>query len=78
MSKRRVVVTGIGAVTPFGVGVDNLWKNIAAGKSGIDTITMIDLEKHSVHIAGEVKNFDPLVTPYSWARPGSSSARMTV
>ncbi|MBQ2871894.1 beta-ketoacyl-ACP synthase II [bacterium] len=60
MSKRRVVVTGIGAVTPFGVGVDNLWKNIAAGNSGIDTISAIDLEKHSVHIAGEVKNFNPL------------------
>ena len=60
MSKRRVVVTGIGAVTPFGVGVDNLWENIAAGKSGIDRITAIDLEKHTVHIAGEVKNFDPL------------------
>ena len=60
MSKRRVVVTGLGAVSPFGVGVDNLWKNITAGNSGIDTITMIDLEKHSVHIAGEVKNFDPL------------------
>ncbi len=60
MSKRRVVVTGLGAVTPYGVGVDNLWKNITAGNSGIGTITAIDLEKHSVHIAGEVKDFDPL------------------
>ena len=60
MSKRRVVVTGLGAVTPFGVGVDNLWENIAAGNSGIGKITAIELEKHSVHIAGEVKSFDPL------------------
>lgn len=60
MSKRRVVVTGMGAVTPFGVGVDNLWKNITAGNSGIGSITAIELEKHSVHIAGEVKDFDPL------------------
>ena len=60
MSKRRVVVTGLGAVTPYGVGIDNLWKNITAGKSGISTITAIDLERHAVHIAGEVKNFDPL------------------
>ncbi|MDD3237682.1 MAG: beta-ketoacyl-ACP synthase II [Candidatus Gastranaerophilales bacterium] len=59
MSKRRVVVTGIGAVSPFGVGVDTLWNNVKAGNSGISTIENMDLEGHTVHIAGEVKNFDP-------------------
>ena len=60
MSKRRVVVTGLGAISPYGAGVDLLWKNITAGKSGIDTIKNIDLEKHSVHIAGEVEGYDPI------------------
>lgn len=58
MSKRRVVVTGIGAVSPFGVGVDTLWDNLKAGNSGISTIENMDLDGHTVHIAGEVKNFD--------------------
>ncbi len=60
MSKRRVVVTGLGAISPYGAGVDLLWKNITAGKSGIDTIKNIDLEKHNVHIAGEVEGYDPI------------------
>ncbi len=60
MSKRRVVITGMGAVTPYGAGVDKLWENLTAGKSGIGPITNIDLEKHNVHIAGEVKGYDPL------------------
>ena len=59
MTKRRVVITGLGAVSPYGVGVDKLWENLKAGNSGIDKITVIDLEKHAVHIAGEVKNYDP-------------------
>jgi len=58
MEKRRVVVTGIGVVSPYGVGKDLLWNNIVEGKSGIETIKSLDLEKHTVHIAGEVKNFD--------------------
>ncbi len=58
MSKRRVVVTGIGAVSPFGVGIDTLWNNIIAGNSGISNIENMELDGHTVHIAGEVKNFD--------------------
>ena len=58
MSKRRVVITGIGAVSPFGVGVDNLWENLKSGKSGISKIENMELTGHTVHIAGEIKNFD--------------------
>ena len=58
MSKRRVVITGLGAVTPFGVGIDSLWESLKAGKSGISNIENMDLEGHTVHIAGEIKNFD--------------------
>lgn len=56
---RRVVVTGIGVVSPYGVGTDLFWDNVKAGKSGIDTIEGIDTESHTVKIAGEVKNFNP-------------------
>jgi 3-oxoacyl-[acyl-carrier-protein] synthase II len=59
MTKKRVVITGLGAVTPFGVGVDKFWENIIQGKSGIATTTAIALEKHTVKISGEVKDFNP-------------------
>ncbi len=59
MTKRRVVITGLGAVSPFGIGVDNLWNSLVEGKSGISTSELIDIEKHVVKISGEVKNFDP-------------------
>ena len=59
MSKRRVVVTGLGIVSPFGVGVDKFWNSLLEGKSGISTIENIPLDGHTVHIAGEVKNFKP-------------------
>lgn len=53
MSKRRVVVTGMGCVTPYGIGVDNLWKNLINGVSGIKEHTL-DKEKHIVKVAGQV------------------------
>lgn len=59
MMKRRVVVTGLGAVSPFGIGVDKLWTSLVEGKSGISTSESIDIEKHVVKISGEVKNFNP-------------------
>lgn len=59
MSKRRVVVTGIGMVSPFGIGTDVFWNSLLECKSGVSTIENISLDGHTVHIAGEVKNFNP-------------------
>jgi 3-oxoacyl-[acyl-carrier-protein] synthase II len=57
-SKRRVVVTGLGVVSPVGIGVQTAWANIVAGKSGITRITKFDPSNFSSQIAGEVKDFD--------------------
>src|SRR6266851_8714246 len=54
---RRVVVTGLGAVTPVGNSVAETWTNLLAGCSGIDTITLFDTSAFAVRIGGEVKNF---------------------
>jgi 3-oxoacyl-[acyl-carrier-protein] synthase II len=51
---RRVVVTGLGALTPFGMGVDTTWKSLIAGKSGISNITKFDTENFAVKVAGQV------------------------
>ena len=56
---RRVVVTGLGAVTPLGNDVKTLWNNLLAGKLGIDKITLFDATDFAVQIAAEVKDFDP-------------------
>src|SRR5215470_18021393 len=56
---RRVVVTGLGAVTPVGNCVAESWSNLLAGCSGIDTITLFDPTPFGVRIGGEVKNFRP-------------------
>jgi len=58
--KRRVVVTGLGLVTPVGNSVEITWAALAAGKSGADYIKKFDAEKFPVRFACEVKNFDPL------------------
>ena len=58
MSRRRVVVTGLGCISPVGNTVDDAWTNLLAGKSGIDLITKFDTSSFSCKIAGEVKNFD--------------------
>ena len=58
--KRRVVITGIGAVTPLGNTAAESWANAVAGKSGIGPITRIDASAMASRIAGEIKNFDPL------------------
>jgi 3-oxoacyl-[acyl-carrier-protein] synthase II len=59
LSKRRVVITGLGIVSPLGIGVAENWRNILAGKSGITRITHFDATGYPSMIAGEVKNFDP-------------------
>ncbi len=56
---RRVVVTGVGLVTPLGIGADASWEALRAGKSGIGRITQFDASAFSCQIAGEVKDFDP-------------------
>ncbi len=56
--KRRVVVTGVGLVTPLGVGTEPTWKNICAGVSGIDTITRFDASDYAVRIAAEIKDYN--------------------
>ena len=58
MSRRRVVVTGLGCVSPVGNTVADSWANVLAGKSGIDLITKFDTSNFSCRIAGEVKGFD--------------------
>jgi 3-oxoacyl-[acyl-carrier-protein] synthase II len=55
--KRRVVVTGVGLITPLGIGVEPTWEGLVAGKSGIGPITKFDASKHPTRIAGEVKGF---------------------
>ena len=65
MNKRKVVITGLGLVTPVGIGVTNSWKSIIEGQSGISNITNFDTNSFessfSSTIAGEVKDFDPKV-----------------
>ena len=56
---KRVVVTGVGAVTPIGIGKEEFWKNIKAGVCGIDTISRFDASEYDCKIAAEVKGFDP-------------------
>lgn len=57
--ENRVVVTGMGAITPIGNNVEEFWKGIREGKCGIDKITAFDTTDHKVTLAAEVKNFDP-------------------
>lgn len=56
---KRVVITGLGAITPIGIGKDNFWNSLLEGKSGIGYITRFDTENHDVKIGAEVKDFDP-------------------
>jgi len=58
--KRRVVITGLGAVTPLGIGVEESWQSLCQGKSGVGMITRFDATDFRTQIAGEVKGFEPL------------------
>ncbi len=60
--KRRVVVTGLGCVTPLACDVDLLWQSVLEGKSGIHPLTVIDTTRHKVRFGGDVTNFSPGVT----------------
>ena len=66
MTRRRVVITGLGIVSPVGNSVEQAWQNILAGRSGIDRITRFDTSTFPVQIAGEVRDFD--ITQYIPAR----------
>lgn len=66
MARRRVVITGLGIVSPVGNTVEEAWQNILAGRSGIAHVTKFDASTFSAQIAGEVKNFD--VTDYISAK----------
>jgi 3-oxoacyl-[acyl-carrier-protein] synthase II len=56
---RRVVITGLGGVTPIGIGVDAIWESACAGRSGIGPITLFDVSNQKCRIAGEVRGFEP-------------------
>ncbi len=62
---RRVVVTGVGLVSPLGIGTEATWSGLVAGRSGVSTITRFDTTDYAVHIGAEVKGFDP----ENWIEP---------
>ena len=66
MQKRRVVITGIGAISPLGLDALSTWENIAKGKSGIGPITKFDASSLTARVAGEV---DPLFNPENYIEP---------
>ena len=57
LDRRRVVITGMGALTPLGLSVEDTWQGLLAGRSGIDRITLVDLSECTCQIGGEVKGF---------------------
>ncbi|WP_337018633.1 beta-ketoacyl-ACP synthase II [Oceanobacillus massiliensis] len=59
MDERRVVITGLGAVTPIGNDVNTMWESIIAGKSGIDFVTRVEKDNYPAKVAAELKDFDP-------------------
>lgn len=79
MSRTRVVITGLGAITPLGSSVDLYWQGLLAGRSGIRRITQFDASELPCQIAGEVPDFDPeLVMDRKEARRASRCAQMAL
>ncbi|HEU5081027.1 MAG TPA: beta-ketoacyl-ACP synthase II [Opitutaceae bacterium] len=79
--KRRVVITGLGAITPVGLNAAETWKSLVAGRSGIGVISRFDPTGCPVQIAGEVRNFDPaapIFAPEKAVRPRGSSGEPVV
>ena len=75
MTARRAVVTGLGIVSPVGIGAEATWDGLVAGRSGIDTITLFDASEFDVDVAGEVKGFD--ATNYMDAKDARRHDRST-
>ena len=71
-TERRVVVSGIGVVSPLGKDIDSLWANLIASKCGIDKITHFDASEYDTQIAGEIRDFNPAP-----AFPSPKEARRT-
>lgn len=61
MNDAKVVITGLGIVSPIGIGRDTYWSALFEGEQGFSEISLFDTSKFNVHIAGEIKNFDPLM-----------------
>jgi len=60
LNKKRVVVTGMGVICPIGLNIDDFWKNLSTGTSGVGPITRFDASKYPVKVAAEVTGFDPM------------------
>jgi 3-oxoacyl-[acyl-carrier-protein] synthase II len=77
--RRRVVITGLGAVTPLGKDVESTWEGLVAGRSGAGEITQFDSSRFSVHFACEVKDFEPTeYIPFKQARRMDRFAHLIV
>ncbi|HLW35112.1 MAG TPA: beta-ketoacyl synthase N-terminal-like domain-containing protein, partial [Chthoniobacterales bacterium] len=59
MRRNRVVITGMGILAPNGIGLEDFWESLLAGRSGIGPITLFDASELESRIAGEIKGFDP-------------------
>ena len=75
--RRRVVITGLGAVTPLGADVESTWDGLVAGRSGAGEITQFDSSDYAVHFACEVKDFDPTAVHRPSSRLGAWTASRT-
>ena len=74
-TRRRIVVTGIGVVTPLALDVDTFWSRLIAGESGIHTLSTLDTEKYKVHFGGDIPDFD--VTTYVHPKEAKRLDRFT-
>jgi len=75
LSDRRVVITGLGAITPLGLTVDDYWQGLIDGKNGIGPITTFDISSYPVKVAGEINTFEP--TDYMHIKRADRTARCT-